>query len=174
MAIHKHKLSFDPAASDDYDVVASFLKASDGTLITHTGGALDVNIKTSDISIAVDLDHTNDSVKVGDGTDLLAINTDGSLNARTSGYSTCNNPSAVTVAVTATDLLTTELSGRKEIVIQNTGTKDVYLGCDATVTTAKGLLLPKGATATFKLSDSVDIHAIADGGSSEVRIMELA
>ena len=95
MAIHKHKLSFDPAESDDYDVVASYLRAADGTLITHTGAALDVNIKTSDIALEVALDPANASVKVGDGTDFLAVNADGSINITDNGSS---------ITVDATDL----------------------------------------------------------------------
>lgn len=255
MAITKHKLVFDPAASDDYDVVKSYISASDGTLLTHTGGALDVNIASADIQIDVDLVHTedsvrlgdgtsfftstaengdtsldvhisnsdldirdlafatdsvdvsgsevsldaatlaalesitvvatdldirdlthvSDSVKIGDGTDFLAVETDGSINtnSKIAGFDSCNYE-AKAIAITATDLLTTELSGRKSITLQNTGSKDIYVGCDASVTTSNGLLVPKGATAEFPLSDSINVHAIADGGVSEFRIMELA
>ena len=262
MAIHKHKLSFDPAESDDYDVVASYLRASDGTLITHTGSALDVNIKTSDITLEVNLDFANDSVDVSgsevsldaatlaalesvtvsatdldirdlafatdkvdvtgsevsldaatlaaletitveqgtspwvvsatdldirdlsasqdsvaisDGTDTLAIQADGSINVNASeaGYSSCNN-AAVTVTTSATDIIATELSNRKELTIQNVGSKDVYVGCDNTVSLANGLLVPKGATASFRFGDAINVHAIADGASSEIRILELA
>ena len=259
MSITKHKLSFDPAESDDYDVVKSFLSASDGTLLTHTGGALDVNIKTSDISIDVDLDHTEDSVrlgdgtafftstsengdialdvhlsnteiavtqgsdspwaveatdldirdlafatdsvdvsgssvtvsatdldirdldhaqdsiKIGDGTDFLAVEADGSINVNASeaGFSSCNN-ATVAIAATATDVVATELSGRKELTLQNVGGKDVYIGCDNTVTTSNGILVPKGATASFRFGPGIDVHAIADGAPSELRILELA
>lgn len=273
MSIHKHKLSFDPAESDDYDVVASYLKASDGTLITHTGGALDVNIATSDIQLQVDLAHTEDSVrlgdgtsfftstsengdisldvhvsnsdldirdlafatdsvdvsgsevsldaatlaaletitveqgtspwvigdgggsitvdaadldirdlthvsdsiKIGDGTDFLAVEADGSINVNASeaGYSSCSNAS-IAIATSATDVVATELSGRKELTLQNVGGKDVYIGCDASVTTSNGLLVPKGATASFRFGDSINVHAIADGAASELRILELA
>jgi hypothetical protein len=280
MSIQKHKLSFDPAESDDYDVVASYLRASDGTLITHTGGALDVNIATSDIQLQVDLSHTEDSVRLGDGTsfftstsengdialdvhlsnteiavtqgsdspwsiddgggsltvdaidfdirdlsasqdnvaisdgtDTLAVNGDGSLNAVVSatdldirdlthatdsvkigdgtdflaveadgsinvnaseaGYSSCNN-AAVTITTSATDVVATELANRKELTIQNVGGKDIYIGCDNTVSLANGMLVPKGATASFRFGAGINVHAIADGASSEIRILELA
>ena len=280
MSITKHQLNFDPAESDDYDVVGAYLRASDGTLLTHTGSALDVNIKTSDIAIAVDLDHTEDSIrlgdgtsfftstsengdialdvhlsntsilvtaadldirdlsfatdsvdvsgsevsldaatlaaletitveqgtspwvigdgggsitvdaadldirdlthvsdsmKIGDGTDFLGIESDGSINVNSveQGYSSCNYES-VTVTTSATDLLTTELANRKEITLQNTGAKDIYIGCDASVTVANGIKVPKGATADFKFGPSINVHAIADGGNSEFRILELA
>jgi hypothetical protein len=256
MSITKHKISFDPADSDDYDTVASYLKAADGTLITHTGAALDVNIKTSDIAIDVESDHTEDSVRLGDGTafytstsengdisldvhisnsdldirdlafatdsvdvsgseisldaatlaalesvtvsatdldirDLdsaqdsveiataagqaLTIESDGSLNVNSSeaGYSACSNATKA-IAITATDIVTSELTDRKELTIQNVGSKDVYIGCDNTVTTSNGLLVPKGATASFRFGPSINVHAIADGGVSELRVLELA
>jgi hypothetical protein len=108
----KDKLVFDTSATlSDNDNVGAFLRASDGTLITHTGGALNVNVSNASIAVtATDLDirdlvfatdkvdvsgssvtvtatnldirdltHATDSVKVGDGTDFLAINTDGSI-----------------------------------------------------------------------------------------------
>jgi hypothetical protein len=289
--ISKHKITFDPAENDDYDVVASYLKAADGTLITHTGGALDVNIKTSDIAIEVELDHANDSVKVGDGTDFLEVNADGSINAVVSatdldirdlafatdkvdvtgsevsldaatlaaleqvtvsatdldirdltfatdkvdvtgsevsldaatlaalesvtvsatdldirdlsssqdsvsigdgtdflavntdgsinvlsqdaGYSSCVN-SAVSVGTTATDLVAADLANRKEITIQNMGAKEIYIGCDASVTIANGIIVPRGATASFKLGPAINVHAITDSGTADVRILELA
>jgi hypothetical protein len=67
----KDQLVFDTTDVDtiaDSDHVGSHTLAGDGTLITATGGALDVNIKTSDIQIAVDLVHTEDSIRLGDGT----------------------------------------------------------------------------------------------------------
>jgi hypothetical protein len=79
MSITKFQTVFDPT-TNELDNIGSYIKAADGTLITHTGAALDVNIKTSDIAIDVDLDHASDSVKIGDGTDFLAVNADGSIN----------------------------------------------------------------------------------------------
>lgn len=62
------------------DSVAAWTHDGTGTAITSTAGALDVNLK-SPITVDVSLDHTNDSVKIGDGTDLMAVNADGSINA---------------------------------------------------------------------------------------------
>ena len=250
--ITKHKITFDPAESDDYDVVASYLKASDGTLITHTGGALDVNLKTADVALEVELDHANDSVKVGDGTDFLEVNADGSINvvatatdldirdlafatdkvdvtgsevsldaatlaaleevtvsatdldirdlshlsdsvkigdgveflaiesdgsinvnSAQAGFSVCAN-SAVSVGSTATDLVGTDLANRKEITIQNMGTKEIYIGCDASVTVATGIIVPRGATASFNMGPAINVHAITSAGTADVRILELA
>lgn len=69
----KQQLIFDATDANtiaDSDSVGAFIRAADGTLITHTAGALDVNLK-SPIQVAVDLAHTEDSVRLGDGTDLF-------------------------------------------------------------------------------------------------------
>lgn len=101
----KDQLIFDVTDADtiaDSDSVGAFVRSSDGTLITHTtsGGkeALDVNIAASDISIDVDLDHTEDSVRLGDGTSFFTStseNGDVALDVHLSNSS---------IAVTATDL----------------------------------------------------------------------
>ena len=86
----KDKLVFDTTATlSENDNVGAFVRASDGTLITHTtyGGvqALDVSISNASIVVTAtdldirDLSHTQDSVKIGDGTDFLAINANGSI-----------------------------------------------------------------------------------------------
>jgi hypothetical protein len=61
--------------------VDSTLKDGAGNALTSTGGALDVNL-ASPLSIDVDLDHiTGDSVQIGDGVEIMAVNADGSINA---------------------------------------------------------------------------------------------
>lgn len=77
------RMIFDPAEAADGPNVGSYLRAgSDGDLISSTNVSgkecIDVNVAND---IAVDVDHTTDSVKIGDGTDFLAINADGSINA---------------------------------------------------------------------------------------------
>ena len=77
-----HKLVFDPTDADSRAAsaqVGSYLLASDGTLITSTSGALDVNIGTvTDLDIR-DLSASQDNVAISDGTDTLAVNADGSV-----------------------------------------------------------------------------------------------
>src|SRR5574343_176938 len=51
---------------------------ADGSInITDNSGSLTVDASNLDIR---DLSHSQDSVKVGDGTDLLEVNADGSIN----------------------------------------------------------------------------------------------
>lgn len=78
-----HKLVFD---ATDVDTIAAsanvgaYLRASDGTLLTHTdvGGkkALDVRVAEG-INVEVDMSHVDDSISLGDGTNLFTSTTVG-------------------------------------------------------------------------------------------------
>jgi len=74
--LYKDRLIFDAADLAESDQVGAHLYAG-GTALTQTGGALDVNVTNA---ISVSIDHTTDSIKIGDGTDFLAVNADGSIN----------------------------------------------------------------------------------------------
>lgn len=76
------------------------------------------------------------------------------------------NTSQATVGATAT-LIVPQRSGRDTVVIENTGTTDVYLG-GASVTTTTGLLLPGvvGATAALETTDAV--YGIVAAGTQKV------
>ena len=79
MALTKHQLKFNSTVGK-CDEVKTFLYSSDGTALTQTGGALDVNIAASDISISVaesdvyaeDTAHTSGD----DGAFMLAVRRD--------------------------------------------------------------------------------------------------
>ena len=79
----KDQLIFDTTDANtiaDSDSVGAFLRASDGTLLTHTdvGGkkALDVRLAEG-VDVEVDLSHVDDSVRLGDGTTLFTGTTVG-------------------------------------------------------------------------------------------------
>jgi hypothetical protein len=110
-----HKLIFD--TTDAASIAASanvgaYLRASDGTLLTHTGGALNVSFSTiTDLDIR-DLDASQDNVAISDGTDTLAVNADGSIN----------------VVTTATDLDIRDLdSASDSVAAVQSGTWEVAL-----------------------------------------------
>lgn len=82
-------------ATDSVDVSGSEVSLDAATLaalesitVQNGAGAAAVNIQDGGNSITVDatdldirdLTHVSDSIKIGDGTDFLAVNTDGSLN----------------------------------------------------------------------------------------------
>jgi hypothetical protein len=113
----KQKLIFDVSDTNtiaDSDSVGAFLRASDGTLLTHTdvGGkkALDVRVAEG-INVEVDLSHVDDSVRLGDGTDLFTGTTEG---AKVGLDVNLINPS---IAVTATDLDIRDLTQSDEITV---------------------------------------------------------
>jgi hypothetical protein len=66
-------------ATDKVDV-----SGSSNVAVTDGGGSLTVDASDLDIR---DLSHSQDSIKVGDGTDFLAVNTDGSINITDNGGS---------------------------------------------------------------------------------------
>lgn len=149
----KHSLVFDVTDANtiaDSDSVGAYLRASDGTLLTHTdvGGkkALDVRVAEG-INVEVDLSHVDDSVKVGDGTDFLAINADGSINITDNGGS---------LTVDATDLDIRDLSHSQDSVKIGDGTD--FLAIDASgnigVTDAGGSLTVDG---TVSISGTVTV-----------------
>lgn len=82
----KNQLKFDPAGLEaEQDVVGTYLKAADGTLLTHTGGALNVNVANTVTVQATDLDirnldHAQDDVAIAQGGNTMVVNADGSIN----------------------------------------------------------------------------------------------
>lgn len=85
------RLIFNPADANNSPNLGAYVRAgTDGDQISSTlvsgKEGLDVNIvNTSIVVTATDLDirdltHVSDSVKIGDGTDFLAVNADGSIN----------------------------------------------------------------------------------------------
>lgn len=107
-------------ATDKVDVSASVIALDAPTLaalesitVQNPSGASAVNIQDGGNSITVDatdldirdLTHVSDSIKVGDGTDLLAVNTDGSINVvvlnDVPGTEICNYTTSSSVAANA-------------------------------------------------------------------------
>lgn len=125
------------------DSVAAWTKDGSGNSITSSGGALDVNIQSSDIEINVEDDKANVDLE----------NT------------------ATAVATTAA-LLGSQLSARKFMWVQNLGNKAIYVGKSG-VTNANGLRLSPGSVLEIRLGPAVSMHAVSqDGSSQDTRILE--
>lgn len=276
MALSKDKLIADPAIAYDGDSVIVHLFDGTGNALSSTGGALHVSATNLDIR---DLTHVSDSVKIGDGTDFLAINADGSINvngtdvydedsAHSSGakgslslvvrkdtpgslvdadgdyaplqvddqgrlrvagsisldgqYSedsvhTSGNIGIYNLAVrsdvpaigssasgdyasqtvdaynrlwvndvpnismtaaaatvtTTSALLIASLAGRKKLMIQNIGTKEIYIGPSG-VTTSSGVRIAGGAGYEIEAGPDLVWHAVASVGDQNVRVLQLA
>lgn len=208
------KLVFDPANPSDGASLGAYLRASDGTLLTHTdvGGkkALDVRLAEG-VNVEVDLSHVDDSVKVGDGTDFLAVNADGSINVvatatdldirdlthasdsvkvgdgtdflAINGDGSINIAQAAatsaaygeeTVTTTATKIIASNLANRRKVIVQNLGSKDMFFGHNASVTTATGIRISAGSSAELEFGPSLDLYGITASGSADARYLEVA
>lgn len=133
---------------------------------------ISVTISGSDLDIR-DLTHVSDSIKVGDGTDLMAVNADGSINVVKGGGASIKN-STSSVTTTVGEVVSTPLAGRTAIIIQNEGTASVYVGFDNTVTAANGLKISKSSSLSLDVTAVADIWMIAASGSQDIRFLEVA
>lgn len=77
--ITKGKSNIDKTDVQDGDTVGSYIISDSDQIISSTGQSLDVNVTTADLDIR-DLDPSQDVVAIGDGTNQLEINADGSIN----------------------------------------------------------------------------------------------
>lgn len=221
-----NKLVFDPSNMADSANIGAYLRASDGTLITHTGGALDINITNASVAVtATNLDirdlafatdkvdisgstlAANSGVDIGDVTinnasgasavniqdggnsiTVDAVNLDirdlvfatdkvdvsGSVVSSTPAGASASAYGATSVTTTATDLIATDLSGRVQVMLQNVGSKDVYVGSNSSVTTSNGILLAPGSSMVLDADDTINVHGITASGTASVRYFELA
>ena len=165
-------------ATDKVDVSGSSVALDAGTLaalesvtVQNGAGASAVNVQDGGNSLtvdAVDLDirdltHASDSVKVGDGTDFLAVETDGSINARIKDASgnafTGLNPLPVSISA---DVAGTEVNAysTSASVASNASATNTY-----TVTALKTLILTQieaSASGKIKLEAAIET-GIASG-----------
>lgn len=189
--ISKDRLVFDTADAADSDKVGSFILGSGGAVVeskaiggtdwlqvasaTHdkdgdgidsTANAMWVHIKGSDIAIDLDirdLSHTQDSVKVGDGTDFLAIAADGSIAVTDNGGS---------LTVDATQLDIDDLNATDDAVAawmkDGSGTSITSTGgaLDVNITNAAGL--------DAALANSDFAHATTSVGTTAVAVVTAA
>lgn len=177
-------------ATDKVDVSGSEVSLDSATLaalesitVQNGAGGAAVNVQDGGNSLTVDavdldirnLSHSQDSVKIGDGTDFLAVNADGSINVKTveAGYASWK-VSQATVGLSEVQLVASPLSGRLRVEIQNLGTKDIWIKQVTGVGTANGLKIPKGSSYEQALDAGASIFAISDGASADLRIAEYA
>jgi hypothetical protein len=197
MSLEKFKLFYSSTVGED-DEVKSFLFASDGTALTHTAGALDVNIASSDISIQVlesDV-HAEDAAHTSgdEGSFMLAVRRDtptsgtsadgdyASLNVDASGQLYVVDDAVLTqlqtgVTVSATDLDIRDLVFATDSVdvsgssVSITGDVNVTQGTSPWVVSATDLDIRDLAFAT----DSVDVSgsSVSITGSVTVTATDL-
>lgn len=152
-----------------------------------TAGVVDVNATSAVADDAVD---SGNPMKVGSraafGSLLAAISTTGDradlisddyrriwVNmAPNAGGS--NAAVAVDTTVGGVPLFATPLAGRQRVTVQNlSANKAIYLGF-GTVSAANGIRVAGGATWTEMLGKNQVLKAIAESGSQDVRVLQLA
>ncbi len=136
-------------------------------------------VSATDLDIR-DLTHVSDSVKLGDGTNLFTSHNVGS-NYGLDVYA-LNDPSVADTSVTTeaksatstqSALVSSVLSNRKFLIVQNLGNRKVYIAeSGATDAAATGLRLSSGAVAEFRLGANVNLDVKAAGGTQDVRILQ--
>ena len=180
MGVTLDQLVYD-ATDGGAEVGSHVLAGTDGTAIGHTGDALHVDIQNTSIAVSAtdldirDLSASQDNVAISDGTDTLAINTDGSINIKQAAPS---NPQRELTAVgtSAVELVATPLTDRTRILVQNQGQKDVWIGEDNTVTSSGanvGIKIPRGASMELPYGAAANIFAISTAAGQDVVVYEL-
>lgn len=201
MGITLDELIFDPSNPDDGANVGSYVRAGDdGTAIGHVGDALKVDIGTvadldiRDLAFATDkVDVTGSEVSLDaaslaalenitvSATDLdirdLTFATD-SVDVSGSSVSFASKASgsysAATATTTASQLDASPLASRKNITIQNLGNKDIFVGFNGSVTTSTGTKISRGSSADFDWGPALNVFAITDSGTADVRLLQTA
>lgn len=154
--------------------------AIDGT------GKISAIVSATDLDIR-DLAYTSDSVTAWQGGtwtvginsfvlggNALVVNADGSLNVKSSaaGFSSWQ-VSKTSVTTSATQLAATALVGRTKIVIENLGSKAIFVAPSNAVS-VDDLKIGGGAVQEIELAASADVYAITASGTSDIRVAEYA
>lgn len=147
-------------------VVALGIFAEDSAAVSGDSGAF---------MLAVRRDTTGSSVGAAGDYSELQVWSNGDLKTVDHANS-ANLQAAITVGATAVAIPTTPLTGRKNLMIQNTSNFNVYLG-SATVTASgatKGILIGKGAMVAADVGPANLVYAISDNAAGEVVVWEMS
>jgi len=80
---------------------------------------------------------------------------------------------AVSVGTSAIALPASSLSARKRILIENIGTRPIFIG-DSAVTASSGVRVSVGATWECELGPDAVLYAISSAAGQDVRVLEIA
>lgn len=156
------KLDADQVIRQAFDETTDRLRVD--AEVTATVGDMELNI-----------DHTTDSVKVGDGTDLLAINPDGSIDVNVLGSGSSSTATVTSVASSASNVtLLSANAARLGVSIYNDSTQVLYikLGTTASSTSFTVQLTSNGVyEVPFNYTGRIDGIWVSANGNA--RITEL-
>lgn len=165
------EIDLDP--SEDGVYIAD--KDSGNKLSVNADGSIDVNIIDGDVDIR-DLSATQDSVSIGDGTDTLQVNPDGSINV--------HSDTSVNVSYIATDIpiSTTQvplkvglsaLVNRKTLILYNRSGANVFIG-PLGVTSTTGIRLATNQMITFNIGPAIAVYGVTNSGTCNLIVQELS
>jgi len=80
---------------------------------------------------------------------------------------------ATTVGTSAAALIATALNGRTNLLIQNLGSKAIFIGSSAAVTSANGVRIAAGSDLTVEVGENVSLFAISTAAGQDVRLLEV-
>jgi hypothetical protein len=155
-------------ASDSVDVSGSSVSISGSVSVTQDTSPWVVSATDLDIR---DLSAAQDSVQIGDGTDFLAINSDGSINTREQLDQTIAT-SQPTVGTSAA-VVATAGADQKSVTIRNSGSEPIYVGPTG-VTVGTGFEIGCGEVYTFTVD--ADLYAIAASATAagDLHVLQIA
>ncbi|MEA2038009.1 MAG: hypothetical protein U9O94_10975 [Nanoarchaeota archaeon] len=138
-----------------------------------TGATGDINITAGDLNVQLSHSAVNyDSTRIGDGTDLLAINADGSINVSSSSTVSSighiSNTNVSNVAATQIDG-TSNTCSKCIITASENNTGLIRIGSSA-LTTTTGVVLYAGESIEFEISDTNLLYAIASVNGEDVSV----
>jgi hypothetical protein len=81
---------------------------------------------------------------------------------------------AATVGLAAAELVASPLADRAKVIIQNLGSRDIWINTTNAVAAANGYLIPAKGSDEFEWDESVDLWAIGDAAGISIRILEEA
>ena len=184
-------------ATDKVDASGSTLGANDGVdigdvTINNAGGASAVNIQDGGNSItvdAIDLDirdlaHTQDSIRLGDGTSLITSTLEGakqaldvyvanSIDVDDGLANTAIDAGSETIGTAQSEIMATPLASRKYAFLYNNGNREMFIG-QTGVLASTGFPLPPGSMLELRIGDAIDIFAIADAAGQDLRTLEFS
>ena len=82
--------------------------------------------------------------------------------------------STATVGTSEVELASSPLVGRKTVIIQNLGAKEIFIRSVTGVSVANGIQIPKYASMEFKFGEALNIFAISSAAGNDIRVIEAA
>ena len=149
-------------------------------VIKHVFEKISESLKVNIVGGNLTISHTEDSVRIGDGTDLVTTTQSGAdvgldvAIISATGLKNAIKSTSITVTDVAQKIPGTALIDRNGMIIKICGTEDVYFG-DVSVTPTNGYPKKYIEELSLDIKDNIELYAIcATGKTCEIRILEVS